>query len=303
MTLDQLRYFIAAAKYEHVHKAAMSIPISASVISQSIKQLEEELHCSLFTRDNKRIRLSPDGIRLMELADDILARADRLKQELGKTNPNLSGHYRVGASHFLASKVLVPTWCEMQKNYPRLTVDLYAQSTWSLIDSILAGRLDFGLGFSPLPNPQLETEVIAHGNSLVAVRKNHPIFEKGEKTAFKRLNEYPATMHMATDKIFMVRHHPILKEAHLDRNITFSFDSDFVAVENICRSNHWGLLLDIVVAEFRKDLQVVQFPKKSGAQYTVHIIKHKSRKTDAAMIEAFALIKKQVLHLKKTDNR
>jgi len=301
MTLDQLRYFMAAAKHEHVHRAARSIPISASVISQSIKHLEDELNCKLFTRESKRIRLSPDGIRLLELADDMLGRADRIKQELGKTNPILTGHYRVGASHFLATKVLTPVWSDLQREFPQLTVDLYAQSTWNLIDSVLAGRIDFGVGFSPLPNPQLDTEEIGNGNSLVVVRKDHPIFEKGERTAYKRLSDYPATMHMSTDKIFTVRHHPFLKEARLDRNITFSFDSDYVAVENIRNSDHWGLLLDIVVAEFAKDLRVVHFPHKSVAQYTAHIIKHKSRKTDAAMSEAFAMIKQQIAKLKKVE--
>ena len=262
MTLDQLRYFMAAAKYEHVNRAAESIPISASVISQSIKLLEDELGCKLFSRENKRIRLSPDGIRLLEMAEDILGKADRIKQELGGVSPELSGHYRIGASHFLASKILAPVVSELQKKFPRLTFDVFAQSTWAMIDSVLAGRLDFGIGFSPLPHPQLDTEEISQGNSLVVVRKNHPIFDEGEKTAYKRLPDYPATMHMATDKIFMVRHHPFLKEAHLDRNITFSFDSDFVAVENLKRSDHWALLLDIVVAEFHKELRVIEFPKK-----------------------------------------
>ena len=301
MTLDQLRYFIAAAKHEHIHRAAQSIPISPSVISQSIKTLEEELSCQLFIRENKRMRLSPEGIRLLEMAGDVLSRTDKIKRELGNTDLPLEGHYRVGASHFLASKILSPVWAELQTRFPRLTVDVYAQSTWSLIDSILAGRIDFGIGFSPVPNPQLDMEEIFQGSSLLVARKDHPLFKHPEKTAYMSLGEYPATMHMATNKIFMVRHHPFLKESHLDRNIKFSFDSDFVAVENLKHSNQWGLLLDIVVAEFQKDLRIVHFPTKSGAQYTIQIIKHKSRKMDAAMSEAYELIKQKVSKLKKAE--
>jgi DNA-binding transcriptional LysR family regulator len=302
MTLDQLRYFMAAAKHEHIHRAAQSIPISASVISQSIKTLEEELSCQLFTRENKRMRLSAEGIRLLELASDVIGRTDKIKQELGKADLTLEGHYRVGASHFLASKIMTPVWTDLQGRFPRLTVDIYAQSTWSLIDSILAGRIDFGIGFSPVPHPQLDTEEIFQGSSLIVTRKDHPIYKNPEKTAYKSLGEYPATMHMATNKIFMVRHHPFLKESHLDRNITFSFDSDFVAVENLRQSDHWALLLDIVVAEFQKDLRIVHFPKKSGAQYTIHIIKHKSRKMDATMNEAYEIIKQKVSKLKKAES-
>ena len=301
MTLDQLRYFQAAAKFEHVGKAARSFPISPSVISSAVKGLEEEFGCELFVRDNKRIRLTAHGHRLLELAGNLLAQADGLSQALGKKENPLTGHYRVGASHFLSAKLLTPVFAELQSRSPGITVDLYSQSTWQIVDSVLAGRLDFGIGFSPLPNPQLDLEQISEGSSLVVVRKDHPIFKHPAKKAYEALPDYPATMHMATDKIFMVRHHPFLKEAHLDRNIRFSFDSDFVAVENLKGSDHWSLLLDLVVAEFQKDLWVVPFPKKSGAGYTVQIIRHKTRKVDPAMLAAFELIREKVRHLKKAE--
>src|SRR4051812_26397940 len=123
MTLDQLRYFVAAAKYEHVIRAAQSFPISPSVISQAIKVLEEELNCQLFDRDNRRIRLTKDGSRLVELAHGVLEKADSIKHEIGKDDSPLEGHYRIGASHFLASKVLAPVVAEMQEKFPRLTFD------------------------------------------------------------------------------------------------------------------------------------------------------------------------------------
>ncbi|MGZ3684682.1 MAG: LysR family transcriptional regulator [Bdellovibrionota bacterium] len=291
MTLDQLRYFIAAAKFEHINQAAQSIPISPSVISQSIKQLEEELSTSLFVRQNKRIRLSPEGGRLLELAEDLLQRANLIQHELGRAQPTLEGHFRVGASHFLASEVIGPIWSSMQKKFPRLTVELQALPTWGLVDSILAGRLDWGLGFNPTPHPQLETEEVHEGASLLVVRKNHPIFSHPEKTAYRHLAEYPATMPISTNRVLMTRHHPFLKEAQLDRRTTFSFDSDFVAVENLRRSDHWAILVDMTVARFQNELRVVPFPQKTGTRYSVHLIKHKSRKSDPATIEAFARVR------------
>jgi len=55
----------------------------------------------------------------------------------------------VGASHILASEVLGPIMAGMQKKFPRLTLELQALPSWGLVDSILAGRLDWGLGFNP----------------------------------------------------------------------------------------------------------------------------------------------------------
>ncbi|WP_458866339.1 LysR family transcriptional regulator substrate-binding protein, partial [Enterococcus faecium] len=80
--------------------------------------------------------------------------------------------------------------------FPGLVVDLYSQSTWQLVDSLLAGRLDFAVGFSPLPHPQLDFEEVGAGASHVVVRKDHPIFSNRRKAAFEQLRDYPATMHM-----------------------------------------------------------------------------------------------------------
>src|SRR4051812_10229155 len=104
MTLDQLRYFSAAAKYEHIQKAAQSIPISASVISQAVMTLEEELNCKLFLREKKKIRLTQQGVRLLALATEVFGKVDSIQFELTQKHLPLSGHYRIGASHFLAAK-------------------------------------------------------------------------------------------------------------------------------------------------------------------------------------------------------
>src|SRR5262249_39742778 len=148
--------------------------------------------------------------------------------KVGKIKAPIRGHYRVGASHFLSIKVLAPVFTEMQKSSPELTVDVHSQPTWAVVDSVLAGRIDFGIGFNPVPHPLCEYIDVFQGQSLVVARKDHPIFEHGEKNAFKHLTEYPATMHIATEKIFMARSHPLFKSG--DLKIKFGFDNDHVAL-------------------------------------------------------------------------
>lgn len=297
MTLEQLKYFIAAAKYEHINRAAQSIPISASVVSNAVKELENEYQCQFFLRDGRTIRLTAVGSRFLELSQNLLNQAADLKSELQQTTQPLTGHYRIGASHFLAGKVLSPAWTALQKDNSSLTADVFSQPTWSLVDGILAGRLDFAVGFGPSQHPQLESVEIFSGKSQVVVRNNHPIFKRVKKNHYQLLDEYPATMHMASERIMSASPSPALRRAGLKPAITFSYDSDHVALENILHSNNWAFMIDIAASDFGNRLKIISLPKAFESLYSIHIFKHRARKLDAVMAEAYKTIEERVKYL------
>ena len=53
MTLQQLRYLIAIAEYGSINAAAQNLYASQSNLSTAIKELEQELGISIFTRSNR----------------------------------------------------------------------------------------------------------------------------------------------------------------------------------------------------------------------------------------------------------
>jgi len=54
MEIQQFRYFLAAARYENLTKAAEDLHIAQPALSQSIKRLETELGISLFVFCNAK---------------------------------------------------------------------------------------------------------------------------------------------------------------------------------------------------------------------------------------------------------
>lgn len=82
MELLQLRYFLAAAKYQHITKAAESLQIAQPALSQSIKRLEEELGVSLFDRKNRSIQLNEAGKLLEKKLTPLLSSLDHLADDL-----------------------------------------------------------------------------------------------------------------------------------------------------------------------------------------------------------------------------
>lgn len=72
MDIKQLQYFIKVAETENMTKAARYFDVSQSAITQSIKNLENELGVDLFERLNKRISISSAGEVFLTHANKII---------------------------------------------------------------------------------------------------------------------------------------------------------------------------------------------------------------------------------------
>src|SRR5690349_3053642 len=103
MRLDQLAYFIAAARLESVGKAARAVGVSPSAISTSVRALERELGCALFARQKQRIYLTPQGRALMPRASSILASVERLGADLAGADLAYERSYTIACARVLAA--------------------------------------------------------------------------------------------------------------------------------------------------------------------------------------------------------
>ena len=61
MNLRQLYYFKTIAELEHYTRAAEALYVSQSSLSHAIRELEDELHVELFTRQGRNIKLTKHG--------------------------------------------------------------------------------------------------------------------------------------------------------------------------------------------------------------------------------------------------
>ena len=82
MELQQLKYFMVAAKYLHITRAAESLHIAQPALTQSIKRLEDELGVNLFIRSGRNILLSDSGNLLFKRIKPILDELDALPDEI-----------------------------------------------------------------------------------------------------------------------------------------------------------------------------------------------------------------------------
>ena len=94
-TLQQLRYLIAVAEYGSINAAARELFATQSNLSMAIKDLEQELGVTIFTRSNRGVALTNDGTELLGYARQVIEQADMLERRYAEHG---SSHVRLAVS-------------------------------------------------------------------------------------------------------------------------------------------------------------------------------------------------------------
>ena len=98
MEIRTLRNFAAVVRAGNVTRAAAALRISQPALSMQLRELEEELGGPLLVRHARGVEPTDRGARLLRRADDIVALADRTREEVrAEGSGGLTGTLAIGA--------------------------------------------------------------------------------------------------------------------------------------------------------------------------------------------------------------
>ncbi|EOI00778.1 hypothetical protein UAW_00045 [Enterococcus haemoperoxidus ATCC BAA-382] len=175
MELRVLTYFLTVAREKTISKAAEVLHLSQPTLSKQLKELEEELGVTLFTRGNRFITLTEDGIYLMNRGKEILSLVESTTTNLIK-NEVISGQITIGGGETQAFEFLGRILHELRDNYPEINIHLYSGNADDVLEKIDKGLLDFGLVIDPVEKQKYEYIRLPLIDSWgILVNKSHPL--------------------------------------------------------------------------------------------------------------------------------
>ena len=96
MDIRTLRYFVEVVRQQSFTRAAEKLFVTQPTISKMLKNLEDELNCTLLIRDGRRLLLTDTGQVVFERGLAILAEFRQLEAELSDINHLNRGVLRLG---------------------------------------------------------------------------------------------------------------------------------------------------------------------------------------------------------------
>ena len=150
MEIRVLNYFLLVAREENITRAASLLHLTQPTLSRQLMQLEEELGVKLFHRSKHHIILTEDGMLLRRRAEEIVALADKTKDDLRHREEQLSGTVAVGSGELHSSRFLAQLLTSFQKENPLVRFAIYSGNSDNIKERIERGLLDVGLLQEPV---------------------------------------------------------------------------------------------------------------------------------------------------------
>ncbi|MEZ0365982.1 LysR family transcriptional regulator [Mycobacterium sp. pUA109] len=146
MNLQQLRYVIALADVQSFTKAAESLFIVQSALSQQVRKLEDELGVQLFERTTRTVSLTSAGEALLPLFQQVLAGVDQIKIDAQAMSGVIAGRLTVGIMEVPSENLDVAAlMATFHARYPDVRVTLRSGGSDLLVNAIRDRKLDVAI--------------------------------------------------------------------------------------------------------------------------------------------------------------
>jgi DNA-binding transcriptional LysR family regulator len=143
--LPQLQVFLTVARLRSFSAAARELGVSASAVSQTVRQLEEQLRVTLLTRTTRSVALTEAGRRLVESASPGMSQALAALTEASAKPGEVVGRLRLSVPRLAVPFLITPVLPSFRERHPRIEVEVSLEERF--VD-IVAEGYDAGVRLS-----------------------------------------------------------------------------------------------------------------------------------------------------------
>ena len=156
MDLVQLLYFVRVAELGSFTRAAAALGVAQPALSRQVRLLEVELRHTLLRRTGRGAVTTAAGALLLEHGRGILHQVDRARDELAQMRGGLAGRVAIGLPPSVARALTVQLSRAFQARLPDARLAVSEGLSTSLLESLVAGRLDVAVLYNAAATPDVE---------------------------------------------------------------------------------------------------------------------------------------------------
>lgn len=279
MTLQQLRYAVAIADCKSMNKAATELFVTQPSLSNTIKDLEQEIHTEIFIRSNRGIVITPEGEEFLGYARQMLDHY-RLIEERYVEHTSSKKKFSVSMQHYTFA---VEAFIEMAKKFgmDEYEFAVHETKTSEVIENVHLNRSEIGILYRNEFNHKFLDKILRENDLefiplfecriYVYLSKGNPLAQK-EEIDFEDLQQYPCLSFEQGDNNSFYFAEEVLS-THEYRQI-IKADDRATLLNLMVGLNGYTLCSGIICAGLNGD-EYAAVPLKTEETMTIGYIKHK----------------------------
>lgn len=178
MNITKLRAFITVADLGSLTKSAEKMGYSQPGIGKMIESLERDLNVLLFTRNNSKLEITPEGKELYKYCKDIVKRYDRMI-DATRMMDGVSDNMTISGANSIMTDFIPRMLKEYAKEHMVFRMVLMEYAHESVIDSVIEGQVDMGIT-SVFHDNNVTFIPLFKDPARLIVPSNHPLASNDE---------------------------------------------------------------------------------------------------------------------------
>ena len=178
MDLRQLEILKAVAETGSFTGAGRRLHVSQSAVSRQILLLEGELNEPLFWRIKRKVKITPAGEALLQLAIRVFDDIKETTTTITETQEKLTGTVRLVGGMTVSLYVFPTLLREFRRLHPEVDVKVITGSAERLLRKLRSGAADLGLLTLPVDEPDLITVPVMREELMLVTYPSHPLAKR-----------------------------------------------------------------------------------------------------------------------------
>ncbi|MCC8047455.1 MAG: LysR family transcriptional regulator [Clostridiales bacterium] len=270
-----LNEFLVLAEQLNFSNAVKKLGINQSALSRHIKQLEEELGTSLFSRTTQKIELTTYGSAFIPHAMAIMEHEKAYERAADAIRRDAAHRISLGVCGFPGYYGITALFSEFKNQYPESIIDVHMGSTADMLGRLQSGVLDIAFVHDTGGLEEDYTMIPYREDYLsLSLPAQHPLAQK-------------AVLHLSDlkDEVFFIRHKKdstpwrfevqILQDAGFTPKISSNKNAWEDSVINRC--NEVSLVKQGLADRLRGNLHVAVVDLEPRVHTDLYLIYPKSR--------------------------
>jgi DNA-binding transcriptional LysR family regulator len=193
LELRHLRVFLAVAQLGGHTRAARSLGVSQSTVSETLSSLERAVGTALFRKAARGGTLTPAGEALLPRARNILTLTSQLLADLARVSTDVNAPLIVAAVESLNAYVLPSRLAGLRERWPKVNLEVVTGTCADIRDSVETGRSHLGLlleGETGGRGGRQDDSILTTARLVVLAAPGHPLVQQRPSPDQLRRHEF-----------------------------------------------------------------------------------------------------------------